>query len=254
MAKAVAKRKPTEVANLDDEMAKYKGMGTSQAADDNLTPFAYILQDNSPQVKKKGSEYIDGAEAGDIWLKNAADEIAKGEEGFVFQPCNWYRAYVEWDEDRNFVASYDYDDGPPSDCEKDEENPYKLRRPNGNDVVDTRYLVGNVVRDDGLFLPYVIPFKSTGHAVARGLSGKCNQKLDKDGDIQAAFCNMYRFKTKFVSKAKGDYYLFDISDERPCKSKEELDRGYAIFKAFEKGEAKVGVGKEVDESEDDDNF
>ena len=47
------------------------GAGVSTDMADNLVPMGRILQKNSPEVEKNDPNYIQGAEPGDIYIKNA---------------------------------------------------------------------------------------------------------------------------------------------------------------------------------------
>ena len=68
-------------AALAAMMEKDAGKGVSTAQEDNLVPLIYVLQTNSPQVNKRDERYIEGAEPGDLWLRNAPQPIVKGAEG-----------------------------------------------------------------------------------------------------------------------------------------------------------------------------
>ena len=74
-------QKPALPAALADMMEKDAGKGVSTAQEDNLVPLIYVLQANSPQVNKRDERYIEGAEPGDFWLRNAPQPIVKGAEG-----------------------------------------------------------------------------------------------------------------------------------------------------------------------------
>ena len=66
-------------AELLVDTEKDAGMGVSFKQEDQLLPLIYILQSGSPAVDKRGDNYIDGAEPGDFWLRNALDPIKNGE-------------------------------------------------------------------------------------------------------------------------------------------------------------------------------
>src|SRR5258708_4431967 len=78
-----------QVATTTDEdllnALKSSPGGLSKDQADNLIPFIYVLQPLSPQVMKGDAARIEGAEAGDIWLRNGP--VIKGEDGMLFQPC-----------------------------------------------------------------------------------------------------------------------------------------------------------------------
>ena len=67
--------------------------GTS--ADDFSIPFLAILQSGSPQVKKKGAEYVEGAEEGMLY-NTATGEIFDGDAGVLIVPCYTEHLFIEW--------------------------------------------------------------------------------------------------------------------------------------------------------------
>src|SRR3972149_2403505 len=87
----VAKVSEASVEAISPEMAAMMkadaGQGISTAPEDNLVPLIYVLQATSPAVKKGDPSRIDGAEAGDFWLRNSSEPIVRGEDGLLFQPC-----------------------------------------------------------------------------------------------------------------------------------------------------------------------
>jgi hypothetical protein len=221
MAKDVTKAKSTDVAELDEEfereLAGDAGKGVSTEADDNLVPLIYVLQPLSPQVQQ-GPAYIQGAMAGDIWLKNATDPIVKGSEGIWYMPCAMYLRWTEWiprDKGGGFVASYEYfgRNNPPPGASRDESEKGRprFRFESGNECVETRYEAGYVWRD-GQPMPYVIPFKSTGHTVARGWMTRRGSLRRKDGTIWPSWSHIYKLTTATKRNNLGLWYIFNIGD------------------------------------------
>ncbi|MCK5018922.1 MAG: hypothetical protein KAS32_17805 [Candidatus Peribacteraceae bacterium] len=67
--------------------------GTSR--DDFSIPYLSVLQQLSPQLKKKDAAYIENAEEG-MLLNTVTQEVYDGAEGVLFQPCATEHAFVEW--------------------------------------------------------------------------------------------------------------------------------------------------------------
>lgn len=203
-------------AELEDLLGADAGRGTSSAAEDNLVPLLYILQPLSPQVLTDNSAYIDGAVAGDIWLKNASDPVVPGNEGVYFQPCWMYKKIVEWVprvRGGGFVMSHDVMPEGAKQKTRDPQNPKKVpgfMTPDGNELVDTRYEAGFVWRN-GVPMPYVIPFKSTGHAVSRGWMNKRNS-LVHNGSIMPSWSHVYQLTTLHSSNASGEWYKVQVGE------------------------------------------
>jgi hypothetical protein len=229
-------------AELESAMAKYAGAGVSKAQDDNLVPLIYVLQPLSPQIDKRDDKYVEGAEPADIWLRNAATPIVKGEEGIAFQHCFFSIDWVEWvprDKGGGFVARHKT---IPEDAKKtaDPQNPNRVRyvRPNGNEVIQTRYHVGYALVKNAVPLPYVIPMSSSGHTVSREWMFRMNQKSLADGSTAPAFGFIYRLRTRRRTNQLGSWFVWDVSDER-WATLEEIKRGASLFEAFSSGEKQV---------------
>jgi hypothetical protein len=220
--------------------AEDMGKGTSTAQEDNLVPLIYILQPLSPVVNKKDPNYVEGAEPGAIWLRNSADPVAEGDKGILFQPCYFSKDYVEW-VPRNKGGGFVGRHGElPADVKevRDEQNPNKVKyiRPNGNEVIETRYHAGFVITDNGP-LPYVIPMTSTAHTSSRQWMVMMNGK-QLNGKRLPSWSSIYRLRTKQKTNNAGTWYTWDISDAGYVQSTEEYERGKALFNSFTGGEKK----------------
>lgn len=242
-SRALAKSSGNVPSALLSRMSKDKGKGVSNKQEDNLVPLMYVVQALSPVALKKNAAYIEGTEAGDLWLRNSSDPIAKGEEGILFQPCHFYKEWVEWMPDRGgFVGRHDE---MPADAKKieDPKNPnrVKFRRKNGNSVVETRYHVGFVL-ERGAPMPYVIPFSSSGHSASRAWMFQMNTKTMPDGDgVAPSFATVYRLKTKHRQNDDGEWYVIEAMFEDWVQDVKEYERGKALNAAFEKGEKRAAV-------------
>lgn len=239
---------------LREAAAEDAGKGTSQLAADNLVPLIYVLQSNSPQAQKRNPAYIEGAEAGHIWLRNSSHGTIDGEEGILFQPCYFTADWVEWLPARGGYAGR-HDGGPDEPpahlnaVEKEIEEDGNVKKrwvlPNGNVVVYTRYHIGYVIFEDGSALPYVIPLSSTGHTVSRGWMTMMNTKKVAGGKVAPSWSCLYRLRTKFKSNAHGEWFTFDVSDEGWVQSLEDYERGRSLNASFESGEKKIDEPEDV---------
>jgi hypothetical protein len=260
---AAEKATKKELTTVDPELERMinedAGKGVSTDAADNLVPLVYVLQPLSPQVMD-GPAHIEGARAGDIWLKNAPDPIVQGKAGIWFMPCTMYMRWTEWvprDKGGGFVASYDYTGRNflPQGAVKDEKEKSRPRfwfPATGNECVETRYEAGFVWRN-GLALPFVIPFKSTGHSVSRGWMTKRTQQLRPDGRTWPAWTHLYKLTTTLRKNNFGQWFVFEVGDpifylpgypDKPNKVGLDLvngdymrayTMGQALEKAFETG-------------------
>jgi hypothetical protein len=216
---AVATRGSTDTAELTDDMRTMMsadaGTGVSTAIEDNVVPLIYILQALSPQVQRKKEEYVEDAEAGNIWFRGTK-QVVPGDEGIPVVPCFFQKVWIEWMPNRGgFVARHDE---RPDDAvlRTDSENPKRKFwvRPNGNIVVETREHVVLVLEGFDAPMPFVIPMSGSGHSSSRNWMGSMNRKLVPGTDLKApSYGYIYRMKTVFRTNDQGDWYMWEIVDE-----------------------------------------
>lgn len=227
-------------ADLADRFEQDAGKGTSQDAKDNLVPMIAILQDKSPQVDKMDPKFIDGCESGMIWLKGVPDPFVAGEEGIVVQPCFFFKNFVEWmprDKGGGFVGIWAT---PPKEAKEvvDPKNRNKVKwvMPSGSEIIEARYHVVRVFREDGGRPQFVIPFSSTGHTVSRGWMNLMNSFPLKSGKPAPSYARLYRLRLKYNKKPAGSWWSFDPTDEGWITDVNEYEQGLALNAAFERQE------------------
>lgn len=222
---------------LDDEdmrdLTTYEGAGTSQAADDNLIPIISLLQDLSPQVKTKNPEYVDGAEVGDFYIKGL-DILIKGDEGFLFQPCAFQKAIVEWvprDKGGGFVAQYE--ELPPGVTEVMNDKGKTVKKSEaGNDLVDTRYHFGYLEHGDTR-IPAVLSFSSSGHTVSRGWMVQMNNAVWPGTNKNApSWFRKYRVKSRIKQKNNNEWYICEVNPDAWVQTKDQRTDGKNLHLSF----------------------
>lgn len=148
------------------DMEQYAGAGINELdSSDKSIPFLKIIEKGSPEME----EGI-GAQPG--MLINTATK--KLYESVRFVPACREHAYVEWvpvDSGGGLVASYPAN-APISVWAKSQRGKVKLK--NGNDLVETFYLFGTIVEDDGNVTPAVIAFTSTRIATYKTITNKAS--------------------------------------------------------------------------------
>lgn len=264
-SRAVAKT--SSGANVPAHLAGYKseGAGVPSSAEDVLIPMARPLDAKSPEVTKGNPNQIPGAEAGDILIKNAPNPIVKSDKGFLFQPCFAYSRVVEWlprtkggGGGGGFVASHpaDFITKHPELCEQrpNPENPAAkqwFNKKTGNMLQETRYYIGWMIpEDDSAPLPMSLPFKSTGHTVAKGWNMLMQSKRI-NGERADMWLVYYRVKSAARNRRDQSWFVFDISDAGEaengvpttmwCPTTEDVERGRIIYENFASGKAGMAV-------------
>jgi hypothetical protein len=249
---AVAKAAGTElVTNAGlGALRRDAAKGVSRAAEDNLVPLIYVLQAQSPQVNRRNPAYIEGAEAGSIWLRDADAPIIPGDDGVLFQPCYFDHDVVEWvprDSGGGLVARHQFEKFSTGRAEtmdelverlgakperRDDKNPNRIDYilPNGNELIETRYHAGFAIHGDSV-MPYVIPLSGSGHSVSKRWMFKMStivvpvlqqeieqaraagEPLPVPQPLPSYAC-YYRLRTRLRSNASGEWFVLDPVRER----------------------------------------
>lgn len=231
---------------LDNLLGEYSGAGTSADTAHITIPLIYVLQTNSPQVNKRNPLYVNGAEPGDLWLRNAAEPIVKGTTGVPFQPCHLVWVWVEWRPERQgFVTTHV--SRPPDakqvleDPNDDQSKPVWVR-PNGNLVIETCYVYGLINGDQ----PYVIPLSSSGYRVAKDWNTDMRNRKH-NGKPLPVFGTKYNLTTVLRSNNKGEWFTLGFSFIPVLPPAEEVRHGLDLFKAISSGEKKAEAEQVVTE-------
>lgn len=83
-------------AKMLDTFVQDAGAGRENVTQDDMQiPFIRIIQATSPQVKKKDSKYIKGAEIGDVY-NTVTNQLWKGEDGVHVIPCGYLKKFLEF--------------------------------------------------------------------------------------------------------------------------------------------------------------
>jgi hypothetical protein len=259
-ANTATKEKPgTAVAKTGGSAAvpahlrgRTSGKGVSQSADDSLVPLIVVLQAQSPQAIKQKPEFLKGAEAGCIWLKNAPQPVIPSEVGILVQPCAFYKNVVEWipkNKDGSGGGYVGEHKEMPKDAkevaDKDDPERKRMMSPRGTEYVETRNHAVIVYTPDGNAYPYLIPLSSSGHSVSRQWMFMMKSKT-YEGHVLDSFTALYRLKTMLRTKGTYNWYTFDPHEggdegETLWATDEQVKAGEALAAAFEAGEKKADM-------------
>lgn len=204
------------LSEIDQAMQADAGQGISTDASDNMVPQISILQPQSPEVLD-GPTKVEGAAPGCFML--GSHKIIKGSEGFWFQPCHFDQIWLEFqplDKGGGFVAAHSFrgvnGSGiaiPPDGAKSKDKNRWTL---GDNEVIHYRQAAG-IAWIDGVGLEYVIPFKSTGHTVAKEwmtAAGRANRF--PNGQQRPLYGHVYKLTLELRTNASGRWYQIRIGD------------------------------------------
>jgi hypothetical protein len=217
-----------------DTAARFTGRGVSMKAEDQLIPRVYLLQQNSPQVDKRGNKYVQDAEAGDFFLRTALNPIRSGVNGIEVQPCEMLRKWVEFLPARGgYVTEHDR---PPTDLES------RITSENGIEkIVQVRKTNNNIIQDTRQFYlliegrPFALGCNSTKHTFAREWVTHYHQlRHPQTGDILPAFAHRYLLTSTPTGNSKGKWFGLKFADLGPV-SLAELDAGNRLYEAVTRG-------------------
>jgi hypothetical protein len=255
---------------LAGRMAEAQGRGVSQDQADNLVPLIYVLQPGSPQAKRDEPQYMEGAEAGMIWLRSSREPLVDGKAGILFQPCYFYKDIVEWrpralggGSGAGFVGRHPSledvrtPDGQP-DCAQvqDPQDPTRMkwvRKSNQNDLVETRYHAGWVLGHGPAPEPYLIPLSGTGHSFSRDWMQRMNTALAQpDGKRLDSWWRVWRLTTMYRKNSKGSWYMLTVMEATDAdgypggwvQTEADLDRGQQLFTSLSSGQLQAEAPQE----------
>ena len=219
MANQIKKKESAEIVDIN-LLLEDSEAGHNMSNDDMMIPRLRILQDGSPQVKKRDGAYVDGAEPGHIF-DNVSRQVYDGEKGIMVVPVTYRGTYIEWKPDRGGLVG---DRGPnydTSECKANEKG--KLFLPNGNEVVRTNEYFVFVVDDDGVYSPALISMSSSGLKKSKRWNSMINRLQiphpNGSGTINPAmFWTAYRLTSVPESNDDGSWMNWEVEMVFDAKS------------------------------------
>lgn len=233
------------VVSIRDRLAEMlledEGAGQENVrVEDMAIPRVYILQSNSPQVKKSDGKYIDGAEEGDFY-NNVTGQVIKQKPGMVVVPVMYRREVSEWKprggDGGGLVKTYGDDEAIFAKTSKNEKKKDVL--PNGNEVVLTHEFYSFIVDTlSGFYFRAVIGFASTQTKKARRWNTVINgRQVEKPGGgtfNPAMFYTAFRMTTVPEQNPSGSWMGWKIDIEADTLDIKNGETIYLAARAFRK--------------------
>tara|TARA_R110002096_G_scaffold227700_1_gene417103 strand:+ start:111 stop:911 length:801 start_codon:yes stop_codon:yes gene_type:complete len=244
----VTEKPKTEVLSASFFEQDAQGGFENMGADDYALPFLRILSQLSPQVNKRDSKYIDGAEAGMIY-NTVTSELYDGEKGINLLPCYYKREFVEWT-DRGEgtaapVAIHPVGSDIVATAKRDAT--YKDRLPNGNYLENTASYFVTIVKGDGSGETALITMKSTQLKTSRTWNSMMNSIKLKGANghyTPPAYSHVYNLKTVSQSNDKGTWFGWSVSKVGPVQDREVYEQAKTFAQSVSKGDVQTTHGDE----------
>jgi len=160
----MTKQQLAEKEEQSQEVALYEGYEAdrgagfeNQSSEDISVPFYEIVQSNSPEVE------AGNAKPGEI-ICRATGEVYPGDKGIAFVPATTQHVVVEWvprEKGGGIVTTHALDSDLIRQVRETQPLGKYVHPTNGNDLIETFYVYGLLVDDEGNANPGVIAFSST---------------------------------------------------------------------------------------------
>jgi len=251
MANAVTKKQATDVAEWGDYAGAtgFENVDRSELA----IPFVNVLQSNSELVE-------DGKAKQGQFYNNVMETVM---DDFRFIPCYRQRVFVEWvpvDSGGGFVGVHDPDSQFVQDAiRKNGNSPIKLQCHDAetgevHDLVETIYLYGLVLDDDGDYERVVLGFSSMKLKKYRQFITKATAQTLVVGDRRIKlplWAHVWRVTTEQeIAKSNGKKFQnislsFDGGSAKDCRlapNDDLFQAGLAFHDMVSEGAAKADLG------------
>ena len=247
-ARELAQRGTGEVVEQEllDQIAADAGAGFEEATRDAFAiPFLRVLQDLSPQVKKKMAGYVEGARPGQIY-NTVTKEV---EERVRVIPCYYSQSFIEWvprdakggkeGGAKGFVAAH-----PPGSpiIHKAVREGSRNILPNGNELQDTRQHFVLVLREDGSTEQAMIAMASTQLKVSRRwMSQMKAAMIPHNGRLIPApsFAWSYALSSEEEANEQGSWYSWVIADRERVVDPDVYARARAFCASMREGKVNI---------------
>lgn len=255
VTKAAAKKKGTSVAKTKkaaisksylDQMAEQEGAGMEEMTGrDFALPFIHLLQDLSPQVKKREESYIDGAEPGQFF--NSVTETVS--DALRVVPVKFQKVYNEWvprNKGGGFVSTY-------SDPAKAAE----LSDPD-NEIVDTMNIFCLVQGEFG-WSQGIISLTSTKLKAGRKWNSLARMRKMETSDgrrfTPPYYGVIYKLTSVEQSNEKGTFFNIKVEDDGVTLVEDEdlFEEARGFLSALNEGVVGADFNRHSPEDDDEDD-
>ena len=239
----VAKKEKSDIALAGMFEQDQAGGMDQMGQGDFAMPFLRVLGQLSPEINKRDSKYVEGAEAGMIF-NTVTKQTYDGEKGVNVLPCGYKREYVEWS-DRGEgtsapVAIHPVSSGIIKDTTRGSD--YKDRLPNGNYLENTASYF--VMMED--MSQALITMKSTQLKVSRSWNSMMNSIKLKGANglfTPASYSHVYNLSSVQQSNDKGTWFGWNVQKIGPVQDKNLYEAAKQFASSVGNVQVKHGEGE-----------
>tara|TARA_R110000824_G_scaffold24865_4_gene87076 strand:- start:1534 stop:2313 length:780 start_codon:yes stop_codon:yes gene_type:complete len=256
MATAVAKKKNTEIAIMDDDLfAADAGVGVNDLGSEDLAiPFLKVLQKMSDEL-----DDLTDAKAGDIY-NTVTKAVVKGKDGVTVINCAYSLQYIEWEPRGTGTGA------PHRIYGAGEEIPKTERGDDNKDYVvqgDGRYLERTaqhyvlIVDEDGMTQQALLPMKSTQFKKSKQWNSamRALKMKDSNGNLftPPRFSHVWRLETVSEENKNGSWHGWQISKEKAVESVSIYAEAKLFAESIQAGQVSVKHVREGEKPDSDDD-
>ena len=253
---------PAELQVPDDAaFAELSGLGNEQVTRDDLaTPFLFILQDLSPQVKRTEAKYVEGAQAG-MFFNSVTRQLYDGALGLEIIDCYFEPLLTKWtprDKGGGFKGVVEPSDPILKRCRnkvRDGKETQTLITPDGDEInnINQHYLLVRPYTKDAALNPYpwqpvCLGLGSTQIKKSKQLNAQLNLERVRTADGRIVpiprFGVVWRLATVPERNQTGSWFGIQFERLRRVNAA-ELQEGVAFYKAVSSGERRVKPSEET---------
>tara|TARA_A100001015_G_scaffold318341_1_gene437960 strand:+ start:9307 stop:10047 length:741 start_codon:yes stop_codon:yes gene_type:complete len=196
------------------DITKVSGQGTENLDSGSAMPFIRILQDLSPQLKKQKDEYVEGAEAGDLFFAKSKSTVQQPARIIPTYTASVYTEWVPRSQGGGYVATHPLSIVSHKDYEKGRDRQYDEWLGQNELRFTTYWFV--MIEIDGTYEQAIIPFTSSQLRVSRKLTSDIN-RFKYDGEhstiVPPLYAQSWEISTVLETSKNGDdYYNFSFSN------------------------------------------
>jgi len=209
------------------DISKVSGQGMENLDSGSSLPFIRILQDLSPQLKKQKEEYVQGAEAGNLFFAKSKSIVAAPTSVIPTYTASVYTEWIPRNKGGGFVATHPLTIVSNANYEKGRERQYDEWLGENELRFTTYWFV--MIEIDGKYEEGIIPFTSSQLRISRKLTADIN-RFRYDGELSTIVPPLYAQKWEIntvleTSKNGDDYYNFSFSNPTPL----DFDKDEALL-------------------------